>query len=47
MKEVKIMADFLAMRISQNKLTFEEIPDRFKDTVKVILREKYGIIVDT
>ncbi len=45
MKEVKIMAEFLAMRVFQGKLSFEEVPERFKESVRTILREKYGMEV--
>ena len=42
---MKILAEFLAMRVYQNKLTFEEVPNRFKESVRTILREKYGMEV--
>lgn len=43
---MKIMAEFLAMRVYEKKLTFEEIPKRFREEVKKILKEKYDTEAD-
>lgn len=39
------MAEFLARRVYEGKLRFEDVPDRFKVQVRKILKEKYGMEV--
>lgn len=39
------MTDFLARRVYEGKLSFEDIPRQFKDSVRQILRDKYGMDV--
>ena len=43
---MKIMAEFLAMRVYEKKMSFDEIPERFRETVKEILKEKYDTEAD-
>ena len=38
------MAEFLAMRVYEKKLTFEEIPKRFREEVKKILKENSSLL---
>jgi hypothetical protein len=37
------MAEFLARRVCEGKLAFEDVPYRFKEQVRIILKEKYGM----
>lgn len=39
------MAEFLARRVYEEKLNFIDVPERFKDTVRQILHDKYDIDV--
>lgn len=42
------MAEFLARRVYEGKLGFEDIPERFKKAVSEILQSKYGFtLTDT
>ena len=36
------MAAFLARRVYEGKLNFADIPERFKEQVREILRDEYG-----
>lgn len=37
------MAKFLAMRIYEGKLTYDEVPAKYKDKVKELYKEMYGV----
>ena len=39
------MAAFLARRVYEGDLAFEDVPNRFKTQVRQILKDKYGMIV--
>ena len=39
------MVDFLARRIYEGKLEFEDVPARFKEQVRIVLKDKYNIDV--
>lgn len=36
------MAKFLAMRVYQGKLAFDDVPDKYKAEVRRILIDEYG-----
>jgi hypothetical protein len=40
-----MMAEFLARQVYEGKITFVEVPQRFKPRVRTILKEKYDIDV--
>ena len=39
------MAAFLARRVYEGKLNFVDVPERFKEQVREILRDEYGMEV--
>lgn len=39
------MTDFLARRVYEGKLDFQDVPESLKHDVRIVLKEKYGIYV--